>query len=230
MRENLMKDFCDTYDLINLIKDPTCFKNPLNPSIIDLVLTNRSRSFQNSQTIETGLSAYHKLTVTVMRTFFPKQVPTIITYRDYKHFDKAIFRQEFLDILCNVNSGTIDYDTFETVCIEHLKRHAPLKEKYLRANNQPFMNKSLSKAVMTRTRLRNKFHKNPCENNKAKYTKYRNYCTSLFRKEKNKYYNNLDIKSFTDNKKIWKSIKPLFSDKHFTANKITLFDGNDIVS
>ena len=41
MRENLMKDFCDTYDLINLIKDPTCFKNPLNPSIIDLILTNR---------------------------------------------------------------------------------------------------------------------------------------------------------------------------------------------
>ena len=114
----------------------------------------------------------------------PKQVPTIITYRNYKHFDKAIFRQEFLDILCNVNSGTIVYDTFVTVCIELLKRHAPLKEKYLRANNQPFMNKSLSKAVMTRTRLRNKFLKNPCENNKAKYPKYRNYCTSPFRKEK----------------------------------------------
>ena len=119
-----------------------------------------------------------------MRTFFLKQVPTIITYRDYKHFDKAIFRQEFLDILCNVKSGTIDYDTFETVCIELLKRHAPLKEKYLRANNQPFMNKSLSKAVMTRTRLRNKFLKNPSANDKAKYTKYRNYCASLFRKEK----------------------------------------------
>ena len=83
-----------------------------------------------------------------------------------------------------MNSGTIDYDTFETVRIELLKRHAQLKEKYLRANNQPFMNKSLTKAVMARTRLRNNFLKNPCENNKAKYTKYRNYCTSLFRKEK----------------------------------------------
>ena len=83
---------------------------------------------------------------------------------------------------------------------------------------------------MTRTRLRNKFLKNPSENNKAKYTKYLNYCTSLFCKERKKYYNNLDIKSFTDNKKFWKSIKPLFSDKHFTANKITLLDGNDIIS
>ena len=80
MQENLMKDFCDTYDLINLIKDPTCFKNPLNPSIIDLILTNRSRSFQNSQTIETGLSDYHKLTVTAMRTFFPKQAPSYHNY------------------------------------------------------------------------------------------------------------------------------------------------------
>ena len=51
-----------------------------------------------------------------------------------------------------------------------------------------------------------------------------------FEKRKNKYYNNLDIKSFTDNKKFWKSIKPLFSDKHFTVNKITLLDGNDIIS
>ena len=59
---------------------------------------------------------------------------------------------------------------------------------------------------------------------------YRNYCTSLFRKGKTKYYNNLDIKSFTDNKKFWKSIKPLFSDKHFTPNKITLLDGNYIIS
>ena len=40
MSETNMKKFCDKYDLENLIKEPTCFKNPNNPSSIDLMLTN----------------------------------------------------------------------------------------------------------------------------------------------------------------------------------------------
>ena len=56
--ETIMAEFCDTYNLKNLIKVPTCFKNPSNPSSIDLMLTNRIRSFQNSIVIETGLSEY----------------------------------------------------------------------------------------------------------------------------------------------------------------------------
>ena len=72
--ENTMKEFSDIYNLSSLIKEHTCFKNPLNPSIIDLILTNRPRSFQNSQAIELGLSAHHKLTITIMKAFFPKQL------------------------------------------------------------------------------------------------------------------------------------------------------------
>ena len=34
--------FCNNFDLTNLIKEPTCFKNPENPSCIDLFLTNKS--------------------------------------------------------------------------------------------------------------------------------------------------------------------------------------------
>ena len=230
MHEHMMSEFCDTYNLKNLIKDPTCFKNPLNPSAIDLILTNRPRSFQNSQTVETGLSDHHRRTVTVMRASFPKQAPTIITYRDYKYFDSNSFRGELLQELNNWKYGTITYEDFEKVCINLLDRYAPLKEKYLRANNQPFMNKKLSKAVMTRSRLRHQFLNNPNEESKARYSKYRNYCTSLFRKEKKLYYNNLDIKLINDNKNFWKTIKPLFSDKHFGNNKITLLDGDEIIS
>ena len=36
----------------------------------------------------------------------------------------------------------------------------PLKKKYVRDNHSPFMNKSLSKAIMVRTSLRNIFLKN----------------------------------------------------------------------
>ena len=228
--ENAMSEFCDTYNLKILIKEPTCFKNPVNPSSIDLILTNRHRSFQNSKAVETGLSDFHKLTVTVMRTYFQKQVPITTSYRDYKHFDQPLFRFELLEKLNNVNEGKVDCDTFETICKTLLNRHAPLKVKYTRANNQPFMNKKLSKAVMTRSRLRNKFLKNPNDTNNINYKKYRNYCTRLFKKEKKLYYNNLDTNLITDNKKFWKTVKPLFSEKHFGNNKITLLEGDEIIS
>ena len=40
----------------SLIRVPTCYKKPANPTCIDLMLTNSNRSFQNSFTIESGLS------------------------------------------------------------------------------------------------------------------------------------------------------------------------------
>ena len=71
--ENDMNEFCNVYGLKNLIKEPTCYKNALNPTCIDLILTNKFNKFQNSKTIETGLSDFHKMTVTVLKTFFQKK-------------------------------------------------------------------------------------------------------------------------------------------------------------
>ena len=36
--EECMTQFCDMYDLENLIKEPTCFKSTENPSSIDVIL------------------------------------------------------------------------------------------------------------------------------------------------------------------------------------------------
>ena len=47
-------------------------KNPEKPSCVDLVLTNCPRSFQKPCAIETGLSDFYKLVVTVMKTTYKK--------------------------------------------------------------------------------------------------------------------------------------------------------------
>ena len=41
--EKNIEHFSDIYHLKNLVKEPTCFKNPNKPSCIGLFLTNRSR-------------------------------------------------------------------------------------------------------------------------------------------------------------------------------------------
>ena len=103
----------------------------------------------------------------------------------------------------------------------------------MRANDKPFMTRALRKAVMLRSRLRNRYNKNQTIENWnefRKHRKYRNSCVKLFRKEKRYYYNNLDISLVTDNKKFWKTVKPLFSDKLQSKNKIVLIEDETIIS
>ena len=87
-------DFCEAFNFSSLVKEPTCFKNPENPSCIDLVLTNRSSGFQNTTVMVTGISDFHKLTFTVMKMYFPKKKPIVIRYRNYKNFNNQIFQTE----------------------------------------------------------------------------------------------------------------------------------------
>ena len=65
-----MSSFCDTFDLTSLIKEPTCYRNPDNPSCIDLILTNKPLSFQNLCAVETGLSDFHRMILTVTKMTF----------------------------------------------------------------------------------------------------------------------------------------------------------------
>ena len=63
--DQTMKTFCDKHNLASLIKQPKCY-NPSHPKCIDLILTNVTRSFQTTSVIETGLSGFHLMTLTVM--------------------------------------------------------------------------------------------------------------------------------------------------------------------
>ena len=107
------------------------------------------------------------------------------------------------------------FEEFETIFMNILNKHAPMKEKLIRANNSPFMNKAMSKVIMPRSRLQNKLLKKTTEENKINYNRQRNYCVNLLRKIKNNYYANLEINNVTDNKKFCSTVKPFFSDKMF---------------
>ena len=89
--ESAVRNFCEIYNCKKLIKGNTCFKNPLKSSCIDLIITDRPKSFQKSVAVETVLSDFHKMTLTVMKVFYKKQNPNIVTYRNYKHFSNEAF-------------------------------------------------------------------------------------------------------------------------------------------
>ena len=118
---------------------------------------------------------------------------------------------------------------FCDISINISNRHAPRKRKLARGNQMPFITKDLSKAIMKRSRLRNSSLKNRTEQNKTLYTKQRNYCVSLLKKSKKKYFANLNEKDILDNKLFWKTIKPSFSDKIMTSDRINLSGKGELV-
>ena len=111
MSEPSLNEFCQTYNLESIVNKPTCFKNSMNPSCIDLMLTNKQERFLKAKTFETGLSDFRKMVVSVFKTSFKKQKPKIVTYRDYKYFDNEKFRESL--ITCFSTGINISYDTFE---------------------------------------------------------------------------------------------------------------------
>ena len=62
------------------------------------------------------------------------------------------------------------------------------------------------------------------------YRKQRNYCVSLLRETKKRFYENLNPKLIVDNKTFSKQAKPFFSDKPPITNNITPLEGNKIIS
>ena len=52
----------------------------------------------------------------------------------------------------------------------------------------------------------------------------------MYKRERRKYCEKLDLKNITDNKKFWKIIKPFLSNKSCESSKISLKEGDEIIS
>ena len=104
-----------------------------------------------------------------MKITYRKLEPKIVSYRDFKYFCNNSFKESLPKAISqNLGVGCHEiYESFASSCNKILDNHAPLKKKHVWDNDSPFMNESLSKVIMVRTRLRNIFFKNRSEENKS---------------------------------------------------------------
>ena len=94
-----------------------------------------------------------------MKVFYKKQKPNIVTYRNYEHFSNEAFMFDVKNSTIQMipESNDLEFDRFKTALDKAIQRHAPIKKRYVRANQAPFINKKINKEIMKRSRLRNKF-------------------------------------------------------------------------
>ena len=225
--DGVLDEFMDEFHAKNLVKERTCFKNPENPSCIDMFITNSSKSFQKTTTVSTGLSDFHKMIVTVMRTTFPKSLPKVVTYRDFSKYNPNEFGRELRIKLDLENYRT--YESFQNVFMTTLNLHAPQKKKTVRANHKPYVTKKMRKAIMLRSQLENKYFSHKTDIYWVALKKQRAYCTRLYKRERRRFYSNLSTKNITDNKKFWLTVKPLFGNKGNIGDRIVLIEQGQVI-
>ena len=169
------------------------------------------------------------MTVTVLKTYFKKGLPKLILYRDYKKYSRINFRADLEAALPLHELNKVTNDEFVKCFMEIMDKHIPLKTKYVRTNQGPFITKIIRKEIMKRSQFRTKLFKSNSTNiDRIAYKKQRNLCTKLIRNAKKVFYSKLSPSSISDNKTFWKVMKPLFSDKVLSDENITLVDNNVI--
>ena len=223
-----LSNFLYDHNLFNHVHQNTCWKSSKG-TCIDLILSNHKFSLQNTSTFETGLSDHHSLIYTILKTTFEKIPPKKIYYRSYKNFN----HRQFNTILCSKLSENdiYEYNEFETTFVSVLDRLAPTKSKIVRGNQKPHINKTLRKAIMTRSRLKSIANKTGNPEDLQAYKRQRNYIVSLNKKAKRMLFNNLDINPSPGHKQFWKVCNPLFGNKSTgEGNKILLVENQNITS
>ena len=156
------------------------------------------------------------------KQYFKKLPSKNVFYRNYKNFDVNVLRNTLLNELLFIRDEDISYNKIKDMLVSQLDTYAPIKKRLLRANDAPYMNNALRKSIMTSSRLKNRYTKDPIVENSRNYKKQRNYCVNLLKKSKRAYYRSIDIKIVRDNRNFWKNIKPFFSEKHKKLSKVIL--------
>ena len=189
-------------------------KNALNPSCIDLFMTNSPLSFQNTIAVSKALFDFHKITISVM-----KNSPIERHYRDYKYFDRTKSKN---NLRKKLSEGISNYESFETTFTEVLNKHAPLKKKLLRANHAPYITKTLRKAIMRRSQLETKHLKIKTKTDQKLKKSKKNICSKLYKRERRKYCDSLDMKNVLNSKEFWKTIRPFLSAENTVFSQISI--------
>ena len=215
--------FMKHYNYYKLMKNNTCFKG--DGSCIDLILTNRKYCFKNTSSFETGISDHHHLIYLMLKTTFEKAEFKKVTYRNYKQFQWESLEKDLTSSLRNCNG---EYENCEQNFIKMLNTHAPKKVKISRGNHKPNYYKNLSKAIIKRSRLKNKATRTKAPVDIVNYKKQRNLVVSLNRQAKYEYFN--EVSNSERSRPFWETCKPYFSNKHACGDsKIMLIENNKML-
>ena len=160
-------------------------------------------------------------------SYFPRLPPKTITYRSFRYFKTKDFLYELQNKLsakeCN---GRVKYDDLMDIFRSTLDSHAPLKQKKVRGNQTPFMTKAMSKAIITRSRMKNKCNKWSSREKFLDLKQITNKRTNLTKTAKKQYFAKSTENQLLTNKIFWNSISQFLTNKKERNDDVITLNGN----
>ena len=200
-------DLTNKFDIKQLIKLPTRVTKK-SSKIIDHIYANETNNIANVFVPSLSLSDHYPVCFTrsisnnTDKTFTHKT----ITYRCFKTFNEEKFQNDLLinniDYVEQISDPNDAIDTFYSILNSVLSKHAPLRQKRIKRENQPIWFSEDIKALIYE---RDKCHKN---GNHNQYKYLRNKITYLIKKSKRDFFNKA-IKDKKDVRFLWKNLKDI---------------------
>ena len=157
--------------------------------MIALILTNHRSSFMEITVLKTSISHHHKIFSILKNILLLRDHPKLIAIKIWNTTIKT----------CSIATRnlSIRMPEFLWKSFKTLYNYLLLWKWELLVTVE-----SVTKSLMTRSKLRNKYSKNRTQNC-APFKKQRNYYVKIQRYVKKEYLSNLNIKNGTDNMKFW---------------------------
>ena len=134
---------------------------------------------------------------------FSKAKAKEISYWSFRDFKEDSFNWDLQNRLSG--ESVEECTSFEKVFVDVLNKHAPLKEKIVRANDVPHITKTLRNAIVKRSYLEKVYFKKKTPDSLTKLKNQKNYCSRIPKKEQKKYLESLNPRRISDNKSFWKN-------------------------
>ena len=233
LHDNCMStELCSMYGVMNLIKEPTCFKAQRGTLIDPIIVMNKYR-FQQPINIHCGYSDWHNLVGCITKLKVPLQKPKTIHYRSYKNFSPNKFKKDVRCIPFHVSEVFDDInDRFWFVTKMYtniLDHHAPRKMRTIKTQQVPYMHSELRHNMYKRNMYKNEYFKWRDGASFERYRAQRNKTTQM-RKDAIKGYFMTKCNFVEKPKDFWHCIKPFLSQKTRNHDTIILKEGDSIVS
>ena len=225
-------DICDIFDLTNMVKSATCFMKNCNPSLVDVILTNKPRFFFNAVNFGCDISDWHNLIGVVVKGATARVEKRRINYRSYKKFEEKEFNDDVGRIPFHAAYVFDDVDDIywahELLLTGVINEHAPIKERETKVRKPAYMNGNLRRAVFKKHMLFNKYKKGKTSADWELYRKQRNYVTKL-KKASMRVYFYERCAGGPKSKDFWPTIKPFLSKKGSDGGSEVILNENDQV-
>ena len=209
-------NIADIYGLHQLISEPTRITDK-SSTLIDLIYTNCPERVVCSGVAHISISdhslvyAFRKLSIDFRKGH------TSITYRDFKTFNRAKFRND----ICNENweflAPALDpnqmWTEWKTKFLQIVDKHAPIHLKRVRSKNSPWITAGLKERMHNCGTLKIKAIKLNNLHDSANFKRMRNKVNTEIKAAKELFYNNKFTETNGDPRKTWQIIHDLTSRK-----------------